>query len=82
MLLPLNVLLLARSVEEAAVIVAEPPSVMLVLLMVMLEFWSWLFPIVEEAIICPLVSSAKSLEAVGFNYHAAPVIVSCDVDAN
>ncbi len=45
-LVPEKVLLFARSVELAAVIVAEPPSATLVLLMVTLEFWSWLLPIV------------------------------------
>jgi hypothetical protein len=43
---PLHVLLLTSSVEEAAVTVTEPPRETPLPLMVTLEFWSWLLPIV------------------------------------
>ena len=42
-----------RSVEEAAVIVAEPPSAIEDPLTVRLEFWSCPLPIVELATIFP-----------------------------
>ena len=46
MLLPKNVLLFARSVEEAAVIVFESPRLKVVPFTVTLEFANWLLPIV------------------------------------
>ena len=57
----LQVLVLERSVEEADEMVTEPPREMLLPLMVMLEFWSWLLPRVEVATREPLALTASKV---------------------
>ena len=60
-LLPEKVLLFARRVELAAVIVMEPPSDTPEPFTVTDEFCSWLFPIVEVATTEPLALTASSV---------------------
>jgi hypothetical protein len=62
-LLPENVLLFASKVEEAAVIVKEPPAVIGVVLIVASVPVRRLVPIVEVAMTFPFWSTARTAEA-------------------
>ena len=59
---PVKVLLSVRSVEEAAATVADPPREIELPLIVTEEYWSWLLPMVEEAMTWPFGLTARSDE--------------------
>src|SRR5580704_11992842 len=71
MLFPENVLLLERSVEEAAVMVKELPAVMAVVLMVARVPVRRLVPIEVVAITFPLASVARSALDVAERFSRA-----------
>ena len=78
---PLHVLLFASSVEDAAVIVNDPPAVIALLFMVASVPVSRFVPIEEDAISLPVASSARRDEAVTLENHASPATVRPVVEA-
>ncbi len=80
-LFPLNVLLFARSVELAAVIVIEPPALRFVPLIEPSVPVNRLVPMVDDEITCLLLSRARSVDAVSAVRNVEPELEKFVVEA-
>ena len=79
LLVPEKVLLFARSVELAAVMVMEPPNETLEPFTVTDEFCNWLLPIVEDATTCPEPLTVRIVLVRPLN-HVVPSVVSVELE--